>query len=273
MNTYTTDEVIAIINERGVVYTHFEGDFQNIFTLEALRHGGCVFEVKRCPVGQAPDGEIWIDVFGRNPDTALLILDADYAGEDNMLDLMVWIGFYVPEHAVEVAEMMFRPKATNYRSALSFLRYMHPQAAWALAENGMLLDSLDYGMVRAFRIEEAYVKQRGIVQTAIENLKRFEINSDVVVATETITDGRLIAFELEYTILVECTVHEKGGVIFAINSSKELSLAVVAFAQRYGAYVPPHGKMAVLGGVNDPEGRLPIATVESFSSKLRELLG
>ena len=273
MKKLTKNEVIAIVNLRGVAYTHFGDDFDNVFAMEALRRGGCVFEVKRCPAGKAPDGEIWIDECGPNSETALKVIDHHNGEAKNTLEVLVSIGFDVPSQAVEVADTEGKAKATDYKSVLSLLRYVTPAQAWRIADDGLLMDSLSMSQIQKYGLAKAVITQKEIVTTAVEKLRQYAINDDVVVATETILGGSSIAYERGYEIFAVCTPHDLGGVTFAINSSKELSPAVVAFAQRYGAYIPPHGKMAVLGGFKDPESRLLIATVKSFSAKLRELLG
>lgn len=266
-----TSSVVAVINNHGSIVTHFGDDFDNVFALEALRRAGAKFEVKRCPAGQAPEGEIWIDVTGNG--TPLLKIDHHSGEARNTLEVLQSIGFDIPAQAVAVADTEGKPNATDYRSCLSLLRYVTPAQAWKIAEGGVLLDSLSDEQIEKYGLAKAVEKQKAIVDTAIEKLRKYAVNDDVVIATETILGGSFIAYELGYKIFSVVTAHKAGdGVTFAINSSEKLSDKVVAFAKVHGAFVPPHGKMAVLGGFKDPESRVSDETVESFSTKLRELL-
>jgi len=267
----TLSSVVEIINNHGVVFTHFGDDFDNVFALEALRRAGAEFELKRCPAGKAPDGEIWIDVKG--PGTPLLKIDHHSDEARNTLEVLASIGFDIPAQAVEVADTEGKANATDYRSCLSLLRYTTPTQAWKIAEDGKLLDSLTDAEIDAYGLTEARDKQKEIVETAISKLRQYAVSDDVVIATETVLGGSFIAYELGYKVFAVVTLHKEGnGVTFAINSSEKLNDEVVAFAKSHGAFIPPHGKMAVLGGFKDPESRVTGETVETFSAKLRELL-
>jgi len=273
MASQTTAQIIIdTINNHGSVTTHFGDDFDNIFALETLRRAGAKFETKRCPAGKAPEGEIWIDVTGNG--SALLKIDHHSGEARNTLEVLQSIGFEVPAQAVEVADTEGKPNATDYRSCLSLLRYTTPAQAWKIAEDGKLLDSLTDEEIDQYSLNEARDKQKQVVDTAIAKLRQYAINDKVVIATENVLGGSFIAYELGYEVFAVCTPHKAGdGVTFAINSSALLGEAVLAFAKGHGAFVPPHGKMAVLGGFKDPESRVESETVESFSAKLRELLG
>jgi len=265
--------VTEIINNHGSIYTHFGDDFDNVFALEALRRAGATFEVKRCPAGKAPEGEIWVDVCGPNPEKALLVIDHHNGEAKNALEVLQRIGFEVPQQAVAVADTEGKPNATDYRSCLSLLRYTTPAQAWKIAEDGKLLDSLTDEEIDQYGLTEARDKQKKVIDTAIAKLRQYAINDDVVISTENVLGGSFIAYELGYKVFAVVTAHKAGdGVTFAINSSEKLSDGIVEFAKSHGAFVPSHGKMAVLGGFKDPESRVVDETIETFAAKLRDLL-
>lgn len=270
MTDLKVKKVVEIINAHGSVTTHFGDDFDNVLSLEALRRAGAKFETKRCPAGKAPDGEIWIDVTG--PGTPLLKIDHHSGEAHNTLEVLQSIGFEVPPQAVEVADTEGRAKATDYRSALSLLRHTTPEQVWEVAESGKLLGSLSDAEIEELGLTAARDKQQEIVETAIEKIRKFAVNDDVVIATENVLGGSFIAYELGYKVFAVTTPHKKDGVTFAINSCQPFSSEVLDFAKGHGAFVPPHGKLAVLGGFKDPESRVEGETVESFSQKLRDLL-
>ncbi|NQU99851.1 MAG: hypothetical protein HQ538_03870 [Parcubacteria group bacterium] len=263
---------ITTINTHGCVYTHFGDDFDNVVALEVLRRHGATFKVKRCPAGKAPSGEIWVDVCGPNPEEAILVIDHHNGEARNALEVLRKLGFGVPDQAVEVADTEGKPRATDYRSCLSLLRYLPPSKVWEMAKAGLLLDSLSDKQIEEYELTEARNKQQEIVKTAIEKLRQYAVNDDVVIATENVLGGSFIAYELGYTMFAVTTPHKSGGVTFAVNSSEKLSDEVVEFVKSHGAFVPPHGKMAVLGGFKNPESRVEGETVETFSAKLRKLL-
>ncbi len=269
----TVASVVGIINGHGVVYTHFGDDFDNVFAMEALKRAGAEFEVKRCPAGKAPDGAIWIDVCGLNPDTALLVVDHHNGEAKNTLEVLSAIGFEIPSQAIAVADTEGKANATDYRSCLSLLRYVTPEQAWKIAEDELLLESLSDKQIETYGLVEARDKQKFIVETAIAKIREYAMNDRVVIATENVLGGSFIAYELGYKIFAVTTPHEKGGVTFAINSLEKLNGEVIEFVRSYRAFVPPHEKMVVLGGFKDPESRVEDETVETFSVKLCKLLG
>lgn len=266
-----SQKIIETINRHGSVMTHFGDDFDNVVALEALRRAGAVFQTRRCPAGKAPAGEIWLDVCGPDPEKAIMVIDHHNGEDRNACAVLSKLGIYVPEQAIEVADMEGKPSATDYRSVLSLLRYLPPSKVWEVAEKGLLLETLSDEQIEELGLTEARDKQKVIVENAIAKIRHYALGDKIVVAEEVVLGGSFIAYELGYEVFASVTTHKKGGVTFAINSSKPLSEAVLEFAKSHGAFVPPHGKMAVLGGFKDPESRVEGVIVEEFAEKIRGL--
>ena len=252
------------------VYTHFGDDLDNkmsIYYLSKERFIPDGAEVQRTPAGKPKEGCLNVDVGNEGCTEAIsrvgdgLAIDHHYNEHKNTLEILKEdLGISIPRQLVELTDSPSeRVSSLDYTSGLALARYASPEVIHQLATDGLLDKELAQETLKTLGLKEASEKQKGIIDNALEQIKKGHINERCVHVREFLLGGSFIAYEKGYDIFASSQDHKNGGITFAVNSKSELPERILVWAEKLkqeygsGVFVSTSNNMVVAGGPKNPD--------------------